>query len=86
MTPTATTWLPGVAQRDADRAAADVAAELIVDNFAGCGGASLGIEAAQVAAIGNSVPPELAEAIVRANFPNEMAAEAQRAEGDTCGG
>ena len=49
---------------------------LIVDNFAGGGGASTGIEmalgrplpkAAQVRMVGNSVCPPIAAAIVRAN-------------------
>lgn len=43
---------------------------LIVDNFAGGGGASTGIETAQVAKCGNSVCPPLAEALVRANAPS----------------
>lgn len=40
--------------------------ELIVDNFAGGGGASTGIEFARR---GNAVPPPFAEALVRANLP-----------------
>lgn len=45
---------------------------LLVDNFAGGGGASLGIEmskSAQVRMIGNSVCPPVAAALIRANFP-----------------
>ena len=52
--------------------------ELIVDSFAGGGGASTGIELAtgreypkfkQTARCGNAVPPPFAEALVRANLP-----------------
>ena len=46
--------------------------ELIVDNFAGGGGASTGIELATgrpIARCGNAVPPPFAEALVRANLP-----------------
>ena len=61
-------------------------AEMIVDSFAGGGGASLGIERAQgfpdtyilpgskarqVAAIGNSVCPIMAEVLVRANLTDQ---------------
>lgn len=57
----------------------DVHQELIIDNFAGGGGASTGIDAsgaripltktAQVRMCGNSVCPPLAAALVRANVP-----------------
>lgn len=66
--------------------------ELIVDNFAGGGGASTGIEAAfgrpvdiavnhdgEAIAIGNSVCPPVAEALVKANFKHEAMYEAVNA-------
>lgn len=43
--------------------------EIFVDNFAGGGGASTGIEFLQVARCGNAVPPQCPEALVRANLP-----------------
>lgn len=54
---------------------------LIVDLFAGGGGASTGLEAAtaaetleaQTALIGNSVPPEVVEALALANIDPERA-------------
>jgi site-specific DNA-cytosine methylase len=79
--------------------------EIIVDSFAGGGGASAGIEAAlgrspdvainidieldgrpiskaqQVRCAGNSVPPPLAEALVRANVP-DLAARPQTVEAE----
>ena len=68
----------------------NIADEMLIDNFAGGGGASTGIElakaqgfpedyvlqvnesyskSAQIARIGNSVCPVMAEALVRANLP-----------------
>lgn len=52
--------------------------ELIIDNFAGGGGASVGIErhigkkyseAKQIARLGNAVCPPVATALIRANCP-----------------
>lgn len=45
---------------------------LIVDNFAGGGGASTGIEMALGRMVGNSVCPPVAAAIVQANVAREV--------------
>ena len=50
--------------------------ELIIDNFAGGGGASCGIE---LATGRNAVPPQFAEVLVRANLPELCRREAMLA-------